>query len=225
MAEEPNRIRDEIESTRSDLARNVDLLADKTIPTRVAQRRWAGVKEKVRGVSDRVMGAPSSGSQTFRDSAGPAQTVRDTARSAAYSVQSAASQTGDKASEVAGNVTDTVRQAPQAVTRKTQGNPVAAGVIAFGVGLLAASVIPATEAEKRAGAHLKDNAGDLIEPVRQPLSESAQQLKQDLSGSLRNATDQVKETARNAAQTTAEEAKSSAQDVKEQTSQAASNAT
>jgi hypothetical protein len=58
--------------------------------------------------------------------------------------------------------------------RPTQGNPVAAGVIAFGVGLLAASLILATGAEEKAGQQLKDNAGDLIEPVRQPLVESAQ---------------------------------------------------
>ena len=55
MAEEPDRIRNEIEATRSDLARNVDLLADRTVPTRVARRRWGAVKERVRGMSDRVM--------------------------------------------------------------------------------------------------------------------------------------------------------------------------
>lgn len=207
MAEEPDRIRDDIESTRSDLARNVDLLADKTIPTRVVQRRWVGVKEKVRGVSDKVMGAPSSMSQSWRESSGPVGAVKD------------------KASDLAGNVSDGVRQAPQAVTRQARGNPVAAGVIAFGVGLLTAALIPASEAEKRAGTQLKENAGDLIEPVRQPLTESAQQLKQDFSDSVRDAAGQVRETARSAAQTTADEAKTSAGDVKEQTRQAASNAT
>ena len=59
MAEEPDRIRDEIEATRYDLARNVDLLADRTVPTRVARRRWSGVKERVHGMSDRVMGTSS----------------------------------------------------------------------------------------------------------------------------------------------------------------------
>src|SRR6266496_6422627 len=96
----------------------------------------------------------------------------------------------------AGNVADTVRQAPEAVTRRTQGNPVAAGVIAFGVGLLAASLLPTTDAEKRAGQQLKENAGDLVEPVRQPLKESAQQVKDDVSGTVRDAAQQVKETAR-----------------------------
>jgi gas vesicle protein len=206
MAEEPDRIRQEIESTRSELARNVDALADKTIPTRVAQRRWSSVKEKVRGVSDTVMGTPKHAANSMQDST----------RSAVGTVQDTASQATDKAGEVAGNVADTVRQAPRAVTRQAQGNPIAAGVIAFGVGLLAASLIPATEVEKRAGQQLKENAGDLVEPVRQPLMESAQQLKDDLSGSVQDAAQQVKETAKDAAQTTKDEARASAQDAKDQ---------
>jgi len=211
MAEEPDRLRDEIEATRSNLARDVDLLADRTIPTRVARRRWDGVKEKVRGVSDKVMGASSD----------RADSAKQGVKSAAGSVQEFASQAGDKAGEVAGNVADSVRQAPQTVTRQTQGNPLAAGMIAFGVGLLAASLIPATDAEKRAGQQLRDNAGDLVEPVRQPLTEAAQSLKEDLSGSVRDAAQEVKGTARDAAQTTADQAKQSAQDAKEQARQAA----
>jgi len=206
MVEEPDRIRDEIESTRHELARNVDALADKTIPTRVAQRRWSNAKEKVRGVSDRVMGTPKHAADSMQGST----------RSAVDTVQDKASQAADRASEAAGNVADTVRQAPEAVTRRTQGNPVAAGVIAFGVGMLAASLLPTTDAEKRAGQQLKENAGDLVEPVRQPLKESAQQVKDDVSGTVRDAAQQVKETARDAAQNTKEEAKWSAQDAKDQ---------
>ena len=40
MAEGPDRIREDIETTRAELARNVDALADRTVPTRVARRRW-----------------------------------------------------------------------------------------------------------------------------------------------------------------------------------------
>ena len=49
MAEEPDRIRNDIESTRAELTRNVDLLAEKTSPGRVARRQWGNVKEKVMG--------------------------------------------------------------------------------------------------------------------------------------------------------------------------------
>mgnify|MGYP006159865433 CR=1 FL=1 len=52
MAEEPDRLRQDIESTRASLTRDVDLLAEKTSPAKVAQRRWTAVKEKVMGSSE-----------------------------------------------------------------------------------------------------------------------------------------------------------------------------
>ena len=57
-------------------------------------------------------------------------------------VSDKASQVGDKAGEKAHDVADSVRGAPQAVAQQTQGNPLAAGIIAFGVGMLAATLIP-----------------------------------------------------------------------------------
>jgi hypothetical protein len=226
MAQEPDRIRDEIEMTRGDLTRNVDALADRTVPTRVARRRWNSVKERVRGVSDRVMGTPGGTGYSARNATRfTGSNTQGAVRSAAGTVQDAAARAGDKAGEIAGNVSDSVRQAPRAVAEQTQGNPIAAGVVAFGVGLLAASLIPTTAAEQRAAQQLKDSAGDLVDEVRQPLAESAGQLKEDLSGSVREAADRVKETARDAAETTKEQAKSSARDTAAQTKQAAREAT
>jgi ElaB/YqjD/DUF883 family membrane-anchored ribosome-binding protein len=213
VVEEPDRIRNDIESTRAALARDVNRLADRTSPTRVAQRRWTAVKERVRGVSDKVMGAPSGATQSVHDAAAKAG---DRAGDVAHEVGARA---GDVAHEVgarAGDAADAVRQAPQAVATKTQGNPVAAGVIAFGVGLLAASLIPESDVERRAVQQLRDDSGDLVDRVREPLTESAQQLKENLSEPVREAVDQVKETARDAAQTTAYEAKSSARDAADQ---------
>jgi hypothetical protein len=214
MVEEPDRIRDDIEATRASLSRDVDRLADRTIPTRVAQRRWTAVKERARGVSDRVMG--TTGYETG--------SVRDTARSAAGAVQDAAQQAGARAGEAAGSVAETVREAPQMAARRTRGNPIAAGVIAFGAGLLAASLIPTTEAERRAGQQVRDNAGDLVDQVREPLAQSARELREDLSGSVRDAAGQVRDTATDAAKATADEAGRSARDAAEQTRAAARNA-
>jgi gas vesicle protein len=208
VAEEPDRIRNQIEYTRAELAHDVDRLADRTSPRRVARRRWSAMKE-------RVMGTPSQ----VRD------TTSDTARSAVATVQDTASEAGDRAGEAAREAADAVRQAPAKVARQARGNPIAAGVIAFGVGLLAASLIPTTEAERQVGEQIRDNAGDLAGTVREPLRESAQQLKEDLSDSVQDAADQVKETARDAAVTTKEEATSSAQYAAEETRQAARDAT
>jgi len=113
-----------------------------------------------------------------------------------------------------------VRDAPRRVAARTQGNPLAAGLIAFGVGLLAATVIPVSDAERHAGQELKDRGGDLTDRVK----DVAGEMKDDLSGSVQHAAEQVKDTARDAAQTTKAQAQTSAHDAEDQTKRAAQNA-
>lgn len=197
MGSRPDELRTEIEQTREELAYDVDRLADRTSPKRVAQRRWEGVKGRARSVTDRVMGA------------------RDTARDA---VKGTASDAGDKVQETAQSVAGTVRETPETVARQTRGNPVAAGVIAFGIGLLAASLLPETEAEKRAGSAVADRSGDLAEKAK----ETAREFASDLGGEAREAAQSVKETAREAAGNTAEQAKESGRSTVEQTRQSVS---
>jgi hypothetical protein len=198
MAEEPDQIRDDIEVTRTQLAHDVDRLADKTSPSRVAQRRWGNAKARLRGMSDRVMGTASNGGASVKDKASDvAGTVKD------------------KAGDVAGQVADQVRDAPAMVSRQTQGNPIAAGLIAFGAGMLVASLLPATEVEKRAGQQLREQTGGLADQVREPLQESAQHLREDLGDHAREAVASVKDTAKVAAQSTAQTAKDNAQSAKD----------
>jgi uncharacterized protein DUF3618/excreted virulence factor EspC (type VII ESX diderm) len=197
MAEEPDRLRQDIERTRASLTQDVDRLAEKTSPKKVAQRRWNSVKEKVMGSTDHA-----------RHAAG------DTTSSVVTTVQDKASHLGDVAGEKAHGAADAVRSAPQAVAAQTQGNPLAAGIIAFGVGLLAATLIPVTDAERRAGQQLKDNSGELTDKLK----DAATDLKDDLSGTVGHAVDEVKQTAQDAAQTTKEQARSSAQDAKDHAS-------
>jgi len=52
VAEEPDRLRHDIETTRAALTRDVDRLAEKTSPRQVAYRRWNAVKEKVMGSTE-----------------------------------------------------------------------------------------------------------------------------------------------------------------------------
>ena len=163
MAEEPDRLRQDIESTRATLTRDVDRLADKTSPKRVAQRRWTTVKEKVMGSSQDARHAAGGAAQDAKES---------------------------------------VREAPHAVAEKARGNPLAAGVIAFGVGMLTATLFPATDAERRAGRQIKDNAGGLTDRAK----DVAQDFKDDMSGSVHRAADEVKGTAQDAAQTTRQQA-------------------
>jgi len=206
MAEEPDRLRQNIESTRASLTRDVDLLAEKTSPRKVAQRRWTAVKETVMGSADHARHAAS-----------------DTTSSAVGTVQEKASQLGDKAShlgDVAGDkaqdAAEAVRNAPREVASQAQGNPIAAGIIAFGVGLLAATLIPVTDSERRAGQQLKERGSDLTDQVR----DVAGELRDDISGTVQQAAGQVKETAREGVQATKQQAREGT----DQTRRAAQNA-
>jgi uncharacterized protein YjbJ (UPF0337 family) len=203
MAEEPDRLRHDIERTRASLTQDVDLLAEKTSPRKAAQRRWTAVKEKVMGTTEQAR-----------------HTTGDATSSAVSTIQDKASGLGNTAGEKAHDAADAVRNAPRQVAAQTQGNPLAAGLIAFGVGLLAATVIPVSDAERRAGQELKDRSGDLTDRVK----DVAGEMKDDLSGSVQHAAEQVKDTAQDAAQTTKVQAQSSAQDAKDQTKRAAQNA-
>jgi hypothetical protein len=218
MAQAPDRIRGDIETTRADLARDVDMLADRTLPNRVVRRRWSAVRGRMRLVSEKVMGTPGY-RETDYGYPGSSRTGAK-ARSATGGVQDVAQRAGDRASEATQRAAETVQQAPEAMRRQTRGNPLAAGIIAFGAGLLTASLLPASEAERRAGQRLQEEAGDLMERVREPLAESGRQLKDDVSGSVRQAADQVKETAKDAARTTAEESRDAGRDAARQTRQA-----
>jgi hypothetical protein len=203
MAQEPDRIKDDIDATRTDLARNVDALADRTVPTRVARRRWNEMKDRVRTVSDKVMGTPNGGHR-----------VKEGVGSVMTSIGETTSQVGDKATEMASDVASAVREAPHAVAERTQGNPLAAGIIAFGVGLLTASLIPPTDLERRAGQRIKDQAGDLIEPIKEPLSDSFEQIKDDVTDAASSAVDEIKQSAKDAAGATKDKAMESADTVK-----------
>jgi gas vesicle protein len=112
------------------------------------------------------------------------------------------------------------RAAPDRVRRRTEGNPLAAGVIAFGAGWLLASLIPASEPEQQAASQVKDFAIEQGRPVAQQLGEAGQQAAQQLRESAQERVEYVKDTATDAATTVASEAHSAAADVKDQAQEA-----
>jgi len=56
MGEETARLRAEIDQTRDDLTRDVDLLAEKTSPSKIVERRVERTKRGISGIKDKVMG-------------------------------------------------------------------------------------------------------------------------------------------------------------------------
>ncbi|MDQ0260649.1 DUF3618 domain-containing protein [Sinomonas atrocyanea] len=96
---------------------------------------------------------------------------------------------------------DTVEHAQQGVARKTRGNPLAAGLIAFGAGLLVSSLIPASEKEQE---------------LADTLKEKAQPLTQEVAGAAREVADHLKEPAQEAVASVKDTASSGAQNVKDE---------
>ncbi|GAB2482312.1 DUF3618 domain-containing protein [Streptosporangium sandarakinum] len=216
MGAEPDEIRREIAATRAELAADVDRLADRTSPSRIIQRRTDRMREKLYSVRERVMGTPSHAVHQARYQAGhAAHGVRETAAGAAGTVRETAAGAADSVRHGAQQATELVREAPEQAMRGTQGNPLAAGLIAFGAGLLAAALIPATEAEQRAAQQVKEQAGDMMEPVKEAVRESAQQLGQEAKQVAQEAVGQVRDTAGEAAKATGDHARDQAHQVTE----------
>jgi len=123
-----------------------------------------------------------------------------------------AADAADTGQQVATTMGDAVSNAPNAVARKVQGSPIAAGLIAFGAGLLVSSLLPASRVEQQAAEKVKDTAQPLVDD----LTDTAKEVAGNLKEPAQQAMDEVKSTATDAAATVKDEASSAADDVKSQ---------
>jgi len=206
---DPDVIRRQIEDTRRELSYDVDALNEKVNPARVVDRRVSAAKGRFTNLKEKVMGSA-------QDTASSAHGIASNTASSAQGIASnAVSSVEDAASTAAG----AVQQAPEAIVRQAQGNPLAAGLIAFGVGWLVSSLLPASEKEKQlaqqAESAVREHKDALIEPAKQ----AAQEMGEELKPAAQQAVDSVKSTAQDAASTVAEEGKSAAADVQGQAQQ------
>jgi hypothetical protein len=217
---DPDVIRRQIEDTRRELSYDVDALNEKVNPSRVMDRRVTAAKGRMTNLKEKVMGtAQDSTSQAQYRAQHAAGTVQGAASNAANSVQGAASSAADSVQSAASSAVGAVQQAPDTVVRQTQGNPLAAGLIAFGVGWLVSSLLPASEKEKQlaqqAETAVKEHKDALLEPAKQ----AAQEIGDQLKPAAQEAVESVKATAQDAATTVSEEGKSAAADVQGQAQQ------
>jgi len=196
MTSDPDQIRGNIEVTQQHLSADVDALTEKVSPPRIVERRVQRTRSAMTSFKDRIMGDTAERTSNLSD------TVGSSASSAKDSVAGAAS----SAADAAGSAPDLARQ-------RTRGNPLAAGLIAFGAGWLAASLLPATEPEQQVASQVKDVATEKGRPVAQQLQQAGQDAAQDLRESAQQRAESVKETAADAASTVRDEAQSQASDV------------
>jgi hypothetical protein len=184
MGETPDELRAEIAVARADMSQTLDELGDKISPKQVARRKADRVRRSLYSVRETIMG----------------------------SADQAGGRVNDMKATVVGRAQDmaeTVQSAPEAVKSTAQGNPLAAGLIAFGCGLLLASVVPATSTERELAASVGEHAQPIVEQAK----ESAGEVKDDLQQSAKAAAVDV---AREAASNVKDSAKEGARQVREQ---------
>ena len=138
--------------------------------------------------------------------------VRGAATAVKDSVMGTASDAATSTQHAASAVGGAVSEAPSEVADRAKGSPIAAGLIAFGLGLLASSLIPASRPEQRAAQAVKETA----EPVLQELTDAAKQTAQNLQEPAQHALEEVKATASDAMDTVRQDTGDAAEQVKEQ---------
>ena len=195
---DPDELRTEIEQTRANLSQNVNALGEAVTPGAIARRQVDKVKGAGVGVKDKIMGS-----------------AQDARSSVAGSASSSASSVGDSMSSLG----ESAGQVPQVARRKAQGNPLAAGLIAFGAGMLLSSLIPASEKEREAAEALKVKA----EPLTTELTEAAKDMAQGLKAPAQDAMENVKATAAEATDHVKAEGQTAVDDVKYRAADAKDN--
>ena len=218
MTSDPDQIRGQITQTQRSLSADVDALTEKLSPPQIAQRRVKRTRAAMTSMKERIMGSAYSGASSVRDTAGArAATARgavsSTASSAGDTVSSAASSAASTVSSAASSAADAVSSAPDMIRQRTEGNPLAAGLIAFGAGWLISSLLPATSAEQRVATKVKDTASEHGQTVTRQLGEAAQEAKDELGESARQAAESVKDTASDAVSVVKDQTRSAADDV------------
>jgi len=194
MSDSPDQIRADIERTRAELGGDVDALADKVTPSKIVDRQKDKVRSAVGSVRERIMGAA--------DDAG-----------------SAMSGAGSSAKGHVGDAMGHVGDAKDRVVAKAEGNPLAVGLIAFGAGLLASSLIPASSREKQMASDVKDAAQPLVDQASSVAKEVGEHLKEP----AQEAATAVRDAASDSVETVKAETQSAASDVKDQAQQSREN--
>jgi len=187
MAQTADQLRQEIAYRRDEIGRDLDALGDKVSPGRAVHRRAERISGRVHRVREAVMG---------------------TAEGATDRMSSTASDTASRVSATAGEAADAVRQAPEMARQQVEGNPLAAGLIAYGFGMLVATLLPPTQTEQ----DLAGKAQPVLQSAMEEAKTAGQEVVADLREPARDAVDQVREVASEAAQTVSANASQAAQE-------------
>lgn len=185
MGTSTEELSNDIAETRQSMTANVDALQDKVSPSAIVERRKQAARSRVLGARDKVMGTVHQvGSSSSSTSHGAVDSVKDTAQGAVSGAQD-----------------------------RVQGAPLAAGLVAFGAGMIVSALIPASEKEAVAAGHVVDAAKEHGQPVMDEAKSMAQEVAQNVKETAVDATQEVKDAAAGGADRVRSEGQSSTDEV------------
>ncbi len=149
MAQTADELAADIARTRDDMSNTLDAIGDQMGPKQVAKRGTRRAGQWFQSAFDGVMGS-------FSDVAGHAGQGQ-----AGLDDGSGESRPGS-----------------EALAGQTHGNPLAAGIIAFGIGLLVGSLLRATKVEQQAASAIADKAEPAIDAAMHAASGLAHQVQE-----------------------------------------------
>jgi ElaB/YqjD/DUF883 family membrane-anchored ribosome-binding protein len=169
------------------MSTTLDAIGDRVSPGRVVQRNKNRVVIGAQGLRDRVMGTAEHAQHKLAD-------------------------TGHRLADTTSSAGDSIKHVPDAVTTRTEGAPMVAGAIAFGIGFLVAAAFPPSQAEKDASAKVMEQA----QPLKEGMMEAAHEVADHLKQPAMDAAQQVKQAAGESAQSVSSSAKEAVAHTKDQ---------
>ena len=218
MSRRPEDIRREIDQARGDLGVTLEAIGDRVSPKLAKERAMGKVTERMDEINDRVnpkrivrrrSERVRMSMRNARDSVMGTVDGVEPAR-ATDSVRGGADRVSRRASEAKGALSDGVSSAPEVVRTKTQGSPLLVGLVAFGGGLVLASAVKASEAERQAAERILKE----LEPVKEQLMSAGKDVAGELQQSAQGRAEQVKKRATSSTQRLKSEAQTSVEEVR-----------
>ncbi len=187
MGQTAEELRGQLATQRTEISRDLDAIGDRVSPHRMVERKQAAVRQRFSDFKENVMGSAESSVDAVRDAgASAATTLTDSASSVAHTTRHAA-----------------------------EGNPLAVGLIAFGAGLVAATVFPASRKERE----LAERAQPMLEKAASEAVPAARHLVEELKPAAQEAVADLRESAMDAASSVKDQAVEAASDTKRATQQ------
>ena len=239
MASDTEALTRDIRRARADLATTLEALGDRVAPKKVVARAKADVAERVEQVRERVSPARIVERRTERLRLG-IRSVQDSLMErkddvvrgnqleagarVTDTVRARSQRVAERTSDVAGTVADRAQRAPGGLRAKAGEHPFVAGLLAFGGGVLVASLVAPSNRERKIARQVtetaqpvKDQAIEAGRSVADEIQETAQDRAAQVKKQAGKAATEVKQQARASTQRTKGQAKKATTQVKRQT--------